>query len=101
MAVCLQHADCYRLSNAPVEMWDVGLVDMFAEDEIVVVEWADRIPGLFPDDYLEIAFAYLDENRRQICFTAHGARDAALLEKLAAKVGRRIAGRSSRRSWQP
>ena len=54
----LQHADCYRLSNAPAEMWDVGLVDMFAEDEIVVVEWADRIPGLFPDDYLEIAFAY-------------------------------------------
>ena len=83
----LQHADCYRLSNAPAEMWDVGLVDMFAEDEIVVVEWADRIPGLFPDDYLEIAFAYLDENRRQICLTAHGARDAALLEKLAAKVG--------------
>ena len=65
----------------------MGLVEMFAEDEIVVVEWADRIPGLFPDDYLEIAFAYVDENRRQICLTAHGARYAALLEKLAAKVG--------------
>ena len=29
-------------------MWDVGLVDLFAGDDIVVVEWADRIPGLFP-----------------------------------------------------
>ena len=53
-------------------------------DDIVAVEWADRIPGLFPNDYLEIAFAYLDENRRQICLTAHGARYAALLAQLAA-----------------
>ena len=42
----LQHADCYRLANAAAEMWDVGLVDMFAEDEIVVVEWADRTPAI-------------------------------------------------------
>jgi tRNA threonylcarbamoyladenosine biosynthesis protein TsaE len=83
----LQHADCYRLSNAAAEMWDVGLVDLFASDDIVVVEWADRIPGLFPDDYLEIAFAHVDENRRQICLTAHGARYAALLEQLAAGGG--------------
>ncbi len=81
----LQHADCYRLSNAAAEMWDVGLVDLFAGDDIVVVEWADRIPGLLPDDYLEIAFAYADENRRQICLTAHGARYAALLEQLATR----------------
>jgi tRNA threonylcarbamoyladenosine biosynthesis protein TsaE len=83
----LQHADCYRLSNAAAEMWDVGLLDLFAGDDIVVVEWADRIPGLFPDDYLEMAFAYLDEDRRQICLTAHGARYATLLEQLAAGIG--------------
>jgi tRNA threonylcarbamoyladenosine biosynthesis protein TsaE len=88
----LQHADCYRLANAAAEMRDVGLVDMFAEDEIVVVEWADRIPGLFPDDYLEIAFVYLDENRRQICFTAHSAYYVVLLEKLVANVGESLSG---------
>jgi tRNA threonylcarbamoyladenosine biosynthesis protein TsaE len=83
----LQHADCYRLSNAAAEMWDVGLVDLFAGDDIVVVEWADRIPGLFPDDYLEMAFVYVDDDRRQICLTAHGARYATLLEQLAAGTG--------------
>jgi tRNA threonylcarbamoyladenosine biosynthesis protein TsaE len=83
----LQHADCYRLSNAAAEMWDVGLVDLFERDDIVVVEWADRIPGLFPDDYLAIAFAYVDENRRQICFTAHGPHYAALVARLVAGVG--------------
>lgn len=70
----LQHADCYRLKDAPLEMWDLGLDDLLAGDDIVVIEWADRIPGLLPDDHLEIAFAYLDETRRRLTFTAHGAR---------------------------
>lgn len=78
----LHHADCYRLADAPAEMWDVGLGDLFAGDDIVVVEWADRIPSLLPEEFLEIAFAYLDEDRRQICLTAHGARYVAHLQHL-------------------
>ena len=70
----LQHADCYRLSNAPAEMWDLGLTDLMSGDEILVIEWADRIPGLLPADHLEIVFTYLDENRRRLVFVAHGAR---------------------------
>jgi tRNA threonylcarbamoyladenosine biosynthesis protein TsaE len=78
----LQHVDCYRLANAPLEMWDVGLSDLLAGDDIVVIEWADRIPGLLPDDYLEISFQYLDDQRRQLHFVAHGARYASLLRTL-------------------
>ena len=83
----LQHADCYRLANAPVEMWDIGLTDLYEGDDVVVIEWADRISGLLPDDYLEIAFAYLDENRRGLHFVAHGDRPAGLLAALAAAAG--------------
>ncbi len=78
----LQHADCYRLADAPLEMWDVGLTDLYEGDDIVVIEWADRIPGLLPDDYLEIAFAYVDENRRRLHVVAHGERSAGLLAAL-------------------
>jgi tRNA threonylcarbamoyladenosine biosynthesis protein TsaE len=85
----LQHADCYRLANAPSEMWDIGLADLYEGDDIVVIEWADRIPGLLPDDYLEIAFAYLDEHRRRLHFVAHGDRPAALLATLAAPAAAR------------
>lgn len=78
----LQHADCYRLADAPAEMWDAGLGELFAGDDIVVVEWADRIPALLPEDFLEITFTYLDENRRQVCLRAHGARYTAILRQL-------------------
>ena len=78
----LQHVDCYRLSNAPLEMWDVGLADLFVGDDIVVIEWADRIPSLLPDEYLEIVFRYLDDNRRELQLSAHGARHERLLQGL-------------------
>jgi tRNA threonylcarbamoyladenosine biosynthesis protein TsaE len=78
----LQHADCYRLANAPLEMWDAGLLDLFMSDDVVVVEWADRIPGLLPSDYLDIFFEHGDGDDRRIVLTAHGARYALLLRQL-------------------
>jgi len=78
----LQHVDCYRLSNAPREMWDVGLADLFVGSDIVVIEWADRIPGLLPDEYLDIAFRYLDDDRRELRLSAHGTRYEQLLQHL-------------------
>ena len=83
----LQHADCYRPANAPLEMWDIGLTDLYEGDDIVVIEWADRIASLLPDEYLEIAFTYLDENRRLMHFVAHGDRPAALVAALTAPTG--------------
>jgi tRNA threonylcarbamoyladenosine biosynthesis protein TsaE len=79
----LQHVDCYRLSDAAAEMWDVGLGDLFAGDDIVAIEWADRVAALLPDEYLEIGFSYLDENRRRICFSGHGDRVVGIVEQLA------------------
>jgi tRNA threonylcarbamoyladenosine biosynthesis protein TsaE len=78
----LQHADCYRLANAPLEMWDIGLADLYEGDDIVVIEWADRIPDLLPADYLAITFTYLDEHRRRLRFMAYGERPAALIAVL-------------------
>lgn len=76
----LQHADCYRLEHAPLEMWDAGLGDLLAGDDLVVIEWADRVPGLLPAEHLAIHFEYVDENRRRLTFQAYGAHYAALLE---------------------
>lgn len=78
----LQHADCYRLANAPLEMWDAGLTDLFLSDDVVVVEWADRIPGLLPSDTLDVAFEHGEGDRRRIALTAHGARYVHLLRQL-------------------
>lgn len=78
----LQHADCYRLQHAAVEMWDAGLGDVLASEDVVVIEWADRLPNLLPAEHLEVRFEYLDEARRRLTFLAYGAHYAALLGTL-------------------
>jgi tRNA threonylcarbamoyladenosine biosynthesis protein TsaE len=86
----LQHADCYRLANAPLEMWDVGLADLFADDDIVVVEWADRIPQLLPPEYLEVAIDHDDGDVRRLAITAHGERYLTLLRELSGLVQEQV-----------
>ena len=82
----LQHADCYRLANAPLEMWDAGLSDLFLSDDVVVVEWADRIPGLLPPDYLEIAIEHGDGDLRRFLVVPHGARYVDIVHHLRAAL---------------
>ena len=79
----LQHVDCYRLGNASLEMWDAGLTDLFTGDDMVVIEWADRIPELLPDDHLAVDFTYIDEVRRRICFRGELRRRIALIDAVA------------------
>lgn len=82
----LQHADCYRLADATAEMWDIGLGDLIADDDILVIEWADRIPALLPETFLEVQFEYVADDRRRLCFIAHGARYVDLLRELVAAL---------------
>jgi tRNA threonylcarbamoyladenosine biosynthesis protein TsaE len=78
----LQHVDCYRLGNAVLEMWDAGLTDLFAGDDIVVIEWADRIPGLLPEDHLDVMFTHIDATRRRLCFMDKSAQPTGLVDAL-------------------
>jgi tRNA threonylcarbamoyladenosine biosynthesis protein TsaE len=67
-------------------MWDAGLTDLFLSDDVVVVEWADRIPGLLPAEYLDVVFEHGDKDQRRITLTGHGSRYAHLLRQLRARI---------------
>jgi tRNA threonylcarbamoyladenosine biosynthesis protein TsaE len=43
----VEHLDLFRLDD-PAAAADLGLEEAFAPDRITVVEWAERLPGLFP-----------------------------------------------------
>jgi tRNA threonylcarbamoyladenosine biosynthesis protein TsaE len=86
----LQHADCYRLANASLEMWDVGLSDLFLSDDVVVVEWADRIPSLLPDEYFDISIDHGEGDRRRFTLVPHGSRYVNLLRQLKTALAGQI-----------
>ncbi len=76
----LYHLDTYRLSG-PAEAEDLDL-DALLENGPLVVEWADRIQTVLPDDRLWLRLEWIDEEQRAIDISAHGPRSQALLEAL-------------------
>lgn len=62
----LYHIDVYRLKHAG-ELLDLGFKDLIKNPEnIVVIEWADRVKKLLPKKIIWIKFEHLGENKRKI-----------------------------------
>jgi tRNA threonylcarbamoyladenosine biosynthesis protein TsaE len=66
----LFHLDAYRLSG-PTEAAQLDLDYMF-ETGSLVVEWADIIIDALPDECLWVYLRYVDENQRDLVFSARG-----------------------------
>ena len=51
------HFDVYRIED-PEEMFELGYEEYFYGDGLCVIEWADRIAELLPEDTLDIRLEY-------------------------------------------
>ncbi len=60
------HIDAYRLDN-PKELWELGFKDLLNEPEnLIVIEWADKIKKILPKNILWIKFINLGKKKRKI-----------------------------------
>ncbi len=80
----LYHFDAYRLKN-PEELLELGFRDLIRNPEnLIVIEWADKIKKLLPREILRIKFVSLREisrreknwggNKRRIIISEHAGR---------------------------
>ena len=59
------HMDCYREGN--LNRWvKVGFNDYINMDNIVIIEWADKISSLLPNDHVKIKFIHKGKDKREI-----------------------------------
>lgn len=64
----LIHIDCYRLNNG-AEMAKIGWAEIGADPEnLIVVEWPEKIADILPADMIKVDFAFVDETTREITF---------------------------------
>ena len=59
------HIDAYRLAAAPSAIW-LDVEQLIHPEKITVIEWAERLSDLLPDQRIDIEFAHLSTNRRRI-----------------------------------
>ena len=62
----LYHIDAYRLKN-PEELLELGFKELIRNPEnLIVIEWADKIRKILPKEILKIEFINLGKNKRKI-----------------------------------
>lgn len=65
------HIDLYR-TETENDLLTLGLEEIIAEKEnIVAIEWAERLSRLLPRTRIDINFKYIDKKTREISITRH------------------------------
>ena len=73
----LYHMDVYRLDG---NTEGVGIEEYFNKGGVVVIEWAETIKNILPEERLDVKIKVLDENKRLIIFEPHGEKYEELCE---------------------
>ncbi|QJA09702.1 tRNA (adenosine(37)-N6)-threonylcarbamoyltransferase complex ATPase subunit type 1 TsaE [Romboutsia sp. CE17] len=61
----LYHFDVYRIGSSE-EMYDIGYDEYINSDGLCIIEWANLIEDILPDEYLDIELIYKDMGREMI-----------------------------------
>lgn len=78
------HLDAYRLENAR-EARELDLQSSIDTGPLVV-EWAERISTALPKDHLWVTLRIVDENQRDLIFSARGDHYKTLLDKFRMRI---------------
>lgn len=73
----LYHMDVYRLDG---NTEGVGIEEYFTKGGVVVIEWADTIKDILPEERLDIKIKVIDENKRLLIITPYGKQYEELCE---------------------
>lgn len=65
----LYHMDVYRLNG---NTDGVGIEEYFQKGGVTVIEWADTVKDILPQERLDIKFKIVDENKRVLVLKPHG-----------------------------
>ena len=78
----VHHLDLYRLDREE-EVWELGWQELFDGSALTIVEWADKFPELFPENYLMIKLSIFPESgERLIEISASGVRGSSVLQEV-------------------
>lgn len=77
----LMHADLYRLSG-PADFEDIGGYDLEAENAILAVEWADRLPAGEIAADMTVHIDIIDDDRRELTLIFSGRAPNDLIKQL-------------------
>ena len=77
----IYHFDAYRLEG-DYEMIAIGSDEMIYGDGVSLIEWADRVSGCLPREYLKITLTHVSDSERYIELQGYGERSTRIIEMM-------------------
>lgn len=78
--ITLYHLDVYRLSGSD-DLGDMGYEEYFFGDGVAVIEWAEKIKDILPDDVVSINLSYREGSEREVEISGTSKRMSVIEEK--------------------
>ena len=83
--VPVYHLDFYRIES-PSEVVHLGLEEYLDGDGVAIIEWADKIEALLPEEHMMVQLAYVDYHVRTLDIMSTGPRYEIVVAELARTV---------------
>jgi tRNA threonylcarbamoyladenosine biosynthesis protein TsaE len=83
--VPVYHLDFYRI-EFPSEVVHLGLEEYLDGDGVAIIEWADKIEALLPEEHMMVRLAYVDYSVRTLDIMSAGAHYDELVASLTRRV---------------
>ena len=77
----LYHFDVYRIGSSE-EMYDIGFDEYIDGEGVCIIEWANLIEDILPDEYLYIEMNY-KETGREMILTPRGEKYEEIVKELS------------------
>jgi tRNA threonylcarbamoyladenosine biosynthesis protein TsaE len=77
----LIHFDAYRLGDAE-ELFAIGFDEYLAQNAVVVLEWAERVPEALPKERLELRLIGSGDDPREIHAISYGTQYESVVDAL-------------------
>jgi tRNA threonylcarbamoyladenosine biosynthesis protein TsaE len=78
------HVDLYRLGDS-LEVEDLGWEEFFSGPGVTLVEWAEKVPDLLPEDRIEVYLHWMGSEERKLVFVGKGRTARGLVNHLRKK----------------
>ena len=79
-SVNIYHFDVYRIGCSE-EMYDIGFDEYIDSQGVCIIEWANIIEDILPEEYLKIELLY-KETGREMILTPFGQKYEEIVEEL-------------------
>lgn len=77
----LYHIDLYRINNLK-DIYGLGYEEYFSGEGVTVIEWAERMKKLLPEEVLVIKLKVSDGEKRRIEFISKGKHSQSIIKKI-------------------